>query len=101
MIALRSLSISGTTTYFDETRRLIYVDYLATAPWNRPSIQKPIEYRAVGTVLLEFAKYRSEELNYGGLVGLHALPRAVPFYEKLGMSNCGTDPEKENLVYFE
>jgi len=85
----------------DRTRRLVYVHSLATAPWNRPSIQRPPRYRAVGATLLRFARYRSQQLGYGGLVGLHALPEAIAFYEKMGMIDGGTDPDMEDLTYFE
>lgn len=88
-------------SWFEEHRRIVYVDYLSTAPWNRRSICNPPEYRAVGGNLLEFARYRSQELGYGGLVGLHALPRAASFYRKVGMIDCGTDELKQGLRYFE
>jgi len=86
---------------FEPYRRLVYVHSLATAPWNRPSLQTPVEYRAIGSTLLQFARYRSEELGYDGLVGLHALPGAEGFYRKMGMIECGADERKENLTYFE
>jgi hypothetical protein len=82
-------------------RRIVYVRSLATAPWNRPSIENPPSYRLVGSTLLEFARYRSNELGYGGLVGLHALPGAEEFYRRLGMLDGGADPEQGTLVYFE
>ena len=50
---------------------------------------------------MEFARYRSEELKYDGLVGVHALLQAEEFYRRLGMIDCGVDSEKEQLVYFE
>ncbi|KYC36550.1 hypothetical protein WA1_43465 [Scytonema hofmannii PCC 7110] len=88
-------------SWFESNRRLVYVHSLATAPWNRLSIQTPVKYRLVGATLLEFAMYRSLELGYGGLVGLHALPGAEGFYHRMGMIDCGLDAEKENLTYFE
>lgn len=98
---LMMIETRGYRSWAEPHRRLVYVDYLATAPWNRPSLQNPPEYRSVGSILLRFARYRSEELGYGGLVGLHALPRAKKFYDKMGMIDCGQDPEKQNLTYFE
>lgn len=91
----------GYRSWFAPNRRILYVHSLATAPWNRPSIQNPPEYRLIGSTLMEFARYRSEELGYGGLVGVHALPGAENFYRRLGMVECEPDPEKEQLVYFE
>ena len=55
----------------------------------------------MGSALLRFARFRSEELGYGGLVGLHSLPAAQMFYRKMGMIDGGADAEKENLTYFE
>jgi hypothetical protein len=91
----------GYRSWANPRRRLVYVHALATAPWNRPSIQSPPKYRLVGGTLLEFAQYRSYELGYGGVVGLHSLPGAEEFYRQAGFIDCGTDPEKEDLVYFE
>jgi HTH-type transcriptional regulator, competence development regulator len=32
---------------------VVYIEFLATAPWNRPEFQKPTRYRGVGTVMPE------------------------------------------------
>jgi hypothetical protein len=95
------LQIRGYRSRVEPTRRLVYVHSLATAPWNRISNPDSIGFRAVGSALLRFAQFRSEELNYGGLVGLHSLASAEVFYRKMGMIDGGADPEKENLTYFE
>jgi hypothetical protein len=39
------------------------------------------------------AQLRSEELGYGGLVGLHSLPGAEAFYRKMGMIDGGADAQ--------
>lgn len=98
---LMLLATGGYRSQFESSRRIVYVHSLATAPWNRPSLQTLVSYRLVGSILLRFAQYRSEELGYGGLVGLHALPGAEEFYERMNMINCGADAAKENLTYFE
>jgi hypothetical protein len=95
------LQIRGYRSQVDPTRRLVYVHSLATAPWNRISNPDSNGFRAVGGALLRFARFRSEELNYGGLVGLHSLLGAEVFYRKMGMMDGGSDPDKENLTYFE
>lgn len=85
-------------------RRLVYVSALATAPWNRSTINYPPIYKGVGGNLIDFAIIRSNELGYQGGIGLHALPGAIAFYKKLkiGLLDCGSDPdEPDNLVYFE
>jgi hypothetical protein len=91
----------GYRSWANPRRRLVYIHSLATAPWNRPSIQNPPQYRLVGGTFLEFVQYRSLELGYGGIVGLHSLPGAEAFYDQAGFINCGADSEKEDLVYFE
>jgi hypothetical protein len=86
---------------FDKNRRLVYVATIQTAPWNLPNAQPKPLFRAVGSVLLSFAKRRSLQLGYDGLVGLHSLPRAEEFYRKISMIDCGQDEEKDGLTYFE
>lgn len=95
------LQVRGYRSQVDPTRPLVYVHSLATAPWNRISNPDRNGFRAVGSALLRFARFRSEELDYGGLVGLHSLPTAEAFYRKMGMIDGGADAEKENLTYFE
>lgn len=82
-------------------KNLVYIDYLATAPWNRPSIQDPPSFKGVGTTLVTFAVKRSFDLGYKGRLGLHALPSAKDFYRKLEMVDFGYDADKQNLKYFE
>jgi hypothetical protein len=98
---LMLIAIAGYRSWVEPQRRLVYIHSIATAPWNRTRLQDPVEYRLVGTTLLEFARFRSDELGYGGLVGLHALPGVEGFYRRLGFMDCGMDEEKENLAYFE
>jgi hypothetical protein len=82
-------------------KSLIYVDYLATAPWNRPKLQCPPDYKGVGTSLFTLALSQSFDFEYKGRIGLHSLPDAEPFYRKLGMDDFGYDPSYHNLRYFE
>jgi hypothetical protein len=95
------LRVRGRRSSIEPNRRIVYVSRLATAPWNRSEVQNPITFKLVGTALLQFAQFRSRELGYGGLVGVHALPSAEVFYSKLGLLDCGLDEEAENLRYFE
>ncbi|MGF1539312.1 MAG: hypothetical protein ACFCU5_02500 [Pleurocapsa sp.] len=98
---LMILEIDCHRSRLESGKNLVYVDYLATAPWNRPSVQNPPMYRGVGTALLLFAIQRSFDLEYKGRIGLHALPLAETFYKKIGLVNCGTDTDKQSLSYFE
>jgi hypothetical protein len=95
------LQLRGYRSQIEATRRLVYIHSLATAPWNRLSSPDPNGFRSVGSALLRFARFRSEELGYGGLVGLHSLPAAEMFYRKMGMIDGGADAEKDNMTYFE
>jgi len=94
------LATRGYRSWVEPQRRVVYVEALATAPWNRSQLQAP-QYRLVGGTLMEFARYRSASLGYGGLVGLHSFPNAERFYTQLGLLNCGADPDYDNLIYFE
>lgn len=91
---------------FDRGQRLVYVEVIMTAPWNRVSIQRPPELRGVGTALMSFTQQRSRDLGYKGCVGLQSLPEAVSFYERMGMMRLELEPEDivdagEKLPYFE
>jgi hypothetical protein len=81
--------------------RIVYIEALASAPWNRRSLDDPPYLRGVGAALLLYARRRSYTLGYEGRVGLHALPEAEAFYQRQNMPDYGRDPEKENLRYFE
>lgn len=81
---------------------LIYVDFVATAPWNRHRLQDPPRFRGVGQVFILAAIETSREAGFRGRVGLHSLPEAEPFYEgKCGFARLGPDFSHQNLTYFE
>lgn len=87
-------------SYMRSHQPLVYVEALASAPWNR-SRTNPVPYFVgVGTALLQFARQRSLQLGYRGRLGLHALPGSESFYESRNMLNFGYDPDRE-MVYFE
>lgn len=98
---LMMLEVSNYYSRDNPQQKIIYVDFLSTAPWNRPSLKDPPDYKGVGSVLLEFSRERSFQLGYEGRVGLHALSQAENFYKKKGMIDFGIDTKKENLIYFE
>ena len=79
---------------FTPGKRLIGIDALATAPWNRSSIQRPRDLEGVGSALLTFARERSNALGYQGRIGLYSLPGAVGFYEQQGMTRLELEPEE-------
>jgi GNAT superfamily N-acetyltransferase len=92
-------------SFFDRGQRLVYVEVIMTAPWNRLVIQRPPEWRRVGRSLMAWARQRSADLGYEGRVGLQSLPNAVGFYEQIGMMRLEMEPQEivdadEKLPYF-
>lgn len=81
---------------------IVYVELLATAPWNRAKIQKPKRFRGVGTVMMAAAIQLSLDLGFKGRIGLHSLPDAEAFYQNdCGMTPLGRDTAYGNWIYFE
>ncbi|WP_045320360.1 hypothetical protein [Limimaricola cinnabarinus] len=81
---------------------LVYVDFLATAPWNRRGLIESPTYKGVGRVLFMSAVSLSIEEEFAGRVALHSLPGAEAFYrDRLSMTDLGADGDYQNLRYFE
>ncbi|EMO66411.1 hypothetical protein LEP1GSC132_2462 [Leptospira kirschneri str. 200803703] len=81
---------------------IIYIDYLATAPWNRNSVLGVGKYIGIGTLLLKASiKYGLKQFNYIPGFNLHSLSRAENYYRKIGMRDLGIDDKKNGLRIFE
>jgi hypothetical protein len=81
---------------------LVYVHFLAAAPWNLRSIVNEPRYTLVGSVLLATAIHLSFEEEFQGRIGLHSLPQADAWYRNAcGMTDLGPDASAHNLRYFE
>ncbi len=81
---------------------LAYVEYLNTAPWNRPEISGTQQFSGVGTTMIATAIEASREEGFKGRVGLHSLAQSAKFYrDHCGMSELGRDPDYYGLTYFE
>lgn len=80
---------------------LVYVEFVAVAPWNRSAIQRPERFRGMGTLMLGAAVEVSRMQGLDGRCGLHSLPAAEGFYRRIGMKEFGIDPRKEGMRYFE
>lgn len=67
---------------------IFYVEYIATAPWNRENVVAERVFKGVGPKLLNFVVgYAEQQLKLTRGFSLHSLPQAVPFYQtKLGMT---------------
>lgn len=81
---------------------VVYVEYLATAPWNRKELGCTPRYRGIGRTLILAAVELSLQEEFRGRIALHSLPQADDFYQrKCGMTAVGADPKYQNLTYFE
>lgn len=81
---------------------LIYIERLASAPWNRPDFSDTPLYKGVGQLLLAAAVNLSLDEELGGRIGLHSLPSAETFYrDVIGMRDLGADTKHHGLQYFE
>jgi hypothetical protein len=80
---------------------LAYVELVAVAPSNRPTLQHPPNFQFVGQSLIATAISLSIELKYEGRIALHSVPGAEAFYRKCGMTSMGRDPMKGGYLYFE
>ena len=80
---------------------LVYVRYVATAPWNRPEKSSPGRLRGVGSALMDWAIFQSLKSGLEGRIGLHSLRGSDPFYERLSFRNLGSDPAHWGMTYFE
>jgi hypothetical protein len=82
--------------------RLVYVDYLETAPWNLRAPGRQPRYLGAGKAMIGQAIHISRELGLGGRVGLHSLPQAEHFYAAAcRMTRIRADPDYYHLLYFE
>ncbi|WP_421793660.1 GNAT family N-acetyltransferase [Hydrocarboniphaga effusa] len=83
-------------------QHLVYIDFVESAPWNRPEFLSDIKYRGVGSLLMRAAIELSRHEGFSGRIGLHSLPQSEAWYrDRCGMSDLGVDPHKEKLRYFE
>lgn len=87
-----------------EGKHLVYIDYLATAPWNLQEFAGDPEYALVGTIFVKTAIELSKELEFKGRIGLHSLPQSELFYRHYcNMTDFGPDKDypEGKLRYFE
>jgi hypothetical protein len=96
------LLLSGKTSRDPSvTLPILYVDYVAVAPWNRKSFQNPQRFRHLGTLMIGAAVELSRGLGLEGRCGLHSLPQSEGFYRRIGMRDYGHDAAYSSLRYFE
>jgi hypothetical protein len=71
---------------------IVYIEFLATAPWNRPEFRCPPKYRGCGRVFILAAIQTSIDAGYKGRIGLHSL--ALGKFVALWRRNRGWNAEK-------
>lgn len=82
--------------------RIFYVDYLASAYWNRDRPGYSKQFSNVGRILIAHASHFAiTTLGYRPGFCLHSLPTAEGYYTRLGMIEYEADVAKENLRYYE
>jgi len=101
----QGLMLIDVTTHFARIEHqkgleLAFIELLATAPWNRRHFVNQPKYAGVGTLLLRAAVTLSMELEFKGRVGLHSLPQADSWYDRLDITNLGHDVS-ESMNYYE
>jgi hypothetical protein len=82
-------------------QHMVYVDYVETAPWNRPRVVARPELGGVGSSFVAVAIKLSRDEGFHGRIGLHSLPQSEAFYRRIGMIDLGPDATKQNLRYLE
>lgn len=83
-------------------REIVYVELIATAPWNRRGVVKEaMRYKGVGRVLIAEALNLSYHLEFNGRLGLHSLPQSESWYRDVAkFTDLGFDDEKR-MQHFE
>jgi hypothetical protein len=84
-----------------DSENIFYVDYLATAVWNRNRPGHIRQFSGLARILLAHSIRHAINLGYRPGFCLHSLPLAESFYSSLGMLDFGIDTSKENLKLFE
>lgn len=80
---------------------IFYIEYIATAPWNRRNPMSAQAFVGIGSLLvLEASRYAIHALGLRPGFSLHALPRAAGFYDSIGMSRFPAH-DKHPMPYFE
>lgn len=82
-------------------RELVYVELLATAPWNRRTHSQGAKYKGVGRVLIGTAIRLSIDQGFKGRIGLHSLAGSESWYrDEARFTDLGDDTSKK-IRYFE
>lgn len=82
-------------------RELVYIELLASAPWNRHQTVASPKYKGAGRILIATAISFSVNEAFEGRIALHSLPQSESWYrEEAGFTDVEFDHLKK-LRYFE
>lgn len=82
--------------------QIFYIDYVASAYWNRDRPNYIKQFGSVSRILIAHAAcFAINTLGYRPGFCLHSLPTAEGYYRFLGMIEYDVDVQKENLRYYE
>lgn len=81
-------------------RELVYVELLASAPWNRHLTVESPKYKGAGRILIATAISLSVSEGFEGRIALHSLPQSESWYREVGFTDVEFDYLKK-LRYFE
>lgn len=85
-----------------DTDQIIYIDYLAVAPWNRNTVIADKRFSGLGSKLIKVLNlHLGKALSYREGFSLHSLAQAKTYYESIGMKDFGPDSNKHDMHYFE
>lgn len=84
-----------------DTAEVVYIRYLATAPWNRVTGNPIPRSRGIGRLLVEHAVRESIRRGSPGRIGVHALPASATFFENLAFERFGGSDSEHGMPYFE
>lgn len=80
---------------------VFYIEYIAVAPWNRENPMEPRKFKGLGSLLIKAViNFCVGKFAFNHGFSLHALPRAVDFYQKIGMQHIEAH-DKGVLQFFE
>lgn len=83
-------------------KQIFYIDYVASAYWNRNRPGYTKKFGSVSRILIAHAShFATTVLGYRPGFCLHSLPTAEGYYKSLGMIEFEVDAAKENLRYYE
>ncbi len=78
--ALTSLRLAYGESRTTPGANLVYVEYISVAPWNLPPPKGERRIARLGLALMSTVHSLSEDLGWGGRIGLHSKPESEVVY---------------------